>query len=252
VFAFPQHLNPALSSAAGPLSSSAGSTPASTGAATGASHTRATGASHSRVRGRRALSTILACAIASLVMAAFGAAPAGAALISTGACNEAELTQPFAPWGETTEYELVPGGHFDGSLSGWTVQGKAGLVAGGEPYGVTGSVSSDSLALGALASAQSPWFCVNASYPTFRFFARNSGLLSTVLVQVVDETPLGPVVLPVGVVALSGQWQPTAPMLTGSAVEGLLSGGTAQVALRFTEVLGESRIDDVFVDPRMR
>ncbi|HTZ63789.1 MAG TPA: hypothetical protein VMB51_06760 [Solirubrobacteraceae bacterium] len=182
----------------------------------------------------------------------FSAAPAQAALISTGACNEAELTQPFARWGETTDYELVPGGHFDGSLAGWTVQGKAGLVSGGEPYGVTGSVSSDSLALGTLASAQSPFFCVNASYPSFRFFARNGSLLSTVLVQVVDETPVGPVTLPVGVVALTGQWEPTAPMLTGSAVEGLLSGGTAQIALRFTELTGSSQIDDVFVDPRMR
>ena len=200
-------------------------------------------------------SVVLACALAGLataVAAIFSAAPARAALISTGACNEAELTQPFARWGETTDYELVPGGHFDGSLAGWTVQGKAGLVSGGEPYGVTGSVSSDSLALGTLASAQSPFFCVNASYPSFRFFARNGSLLSTVLVQVVDETPVGPVTLPVGVVALTGQWEPTAPMLTGSAVEGLLSGGTAQIALRFTELTGSSQIDDVFVDPRMR
>jgi hypothetical protein len=200
-------------------------------------------------------SVVLACTLAGLatvVAAMFTAAPAQAALISTGACNEAELTQPFARWGETTDYELVPGGHFDGSLAGWTVQGNAGLVSGGEPYGVTGSVSSDSLALGTLASAQSPFFCVNASYPSFRFFARNGGLLSTVLVQVVDETPVGPVTLPVGVVALTGQWEPTAPMLTGSAVEGLLSGGTAQIALRFTELTGSSQIDDVFVDPRMR
>ena len=200
-------------------------------------------------------SVVLACTLAGLataVAAMFSAAPAQAALISTGACNEAELTQPFARWGETTDYELVPGGHFDGSLAGWTVQGKAGLVSGGEPYGVTGSVSSDSLALGTLASAQSPFFCVNASYPSFRFFARNGSLLSTVLVQVVDETPVGPVTLPVGVVALTGQWEPTAPMLTGSAVEGLLSGGTAQIALRFTELTGSSQIDDVFVDPRMR
>jgi hypothetical protein len=41
-------------------------------------------------------------------------------------------------------------------------------------------------------------------------------------------------------------------MLTGSVVGGLLSGGTAQVALRFTALLGTSNIDDVFIDPRMR
>lgn len=95
--------------------------------------------------------------------------------------------------------------------------------------------------------------CVNASYPTFRFFAQNTGLLlSTVLVQVVYKTALGTVALPLGTVALSGQWQPTLPMLTGSVVAGLITGGTAQAALRFTALTGSSRIDDVFVDPRMR
>jgi hypothetical protein len=137
-------------------------------------------------------------------------------------------------------------------LSGWTLSGGGARVAGSEPYGATGVVGSSSLALSAGASAQSPYVCVNASYPTFRFFARNDGLLSTVLVQVVYKTALGPVALPLGTVALSGQWQPTLPMLTGSVVGGLLSGGTAQAALRFTALTGSSRIDDVFVDPRMR
>jgi hypothetical protein len=93
---------------------------------------------------------------------------------------------------------------------------------------------------------------VNASYPTFRFFVRNGGLLSTLAVEVVYKTALGPVALPLGVVALSGSWQPTLPMLTGSVVAGLLSGGTAQAALRFTALTGPSQIDDVYIDPRMR
>lgn len=50
---------------------------------------------------------------------------------------------------------------------------------------------------------------------------------------------------------MSGTWQPTLPMLTASAIPGLLSGGTTQVALRFTSLTGRSQIDDVFVDPRM-
>jgi hypothetical protein len=73
-----------------------------------------------------------------------------------------------------------------------------------------------------------------------------------VLVQVVYATALGQVALPLGVVALSGEWEPTLPMLTGSLVGGLLSGGTAQVALRFTALGGSSDIDDVYVDPRMK
>jgi hypothetical protein len=73
-----------------------------------------------------------------------------------------------------------------------------------------------------------------------------------VVVQVVYKTLLGPVALPLGAVALSAGWQPTLPMLTGSVAGGLLSGGTAQVALRFTALTGESRIDGVYIDPRMR
>jgi hypothetical protein len=202
---------------------------------------------------RLSLSATLASACATtLALTAFSAAPAGAALISTGACNEATLTQPFARWGDTNTYELAPGGDFEHSLAGWTLSGGAARVTGSEPYNATGAAGAYSLALPAGASAQSPYVCVNASYPTFRLFARDGGLLSTVVVQVVYKTLLGPVGLPLGTVALSGTWQPTAPMLTGSLVGALLTNGTAQAALRFTALTGSSRIDDVFVDPRMR
>lgn len=204
-----------------------------------------------RLRGA-CLSVTLGCACATtLALSALSAAPAGAALVSTGACNEAALTQPFARWGDSSTYELAPGGNFEGSLSGWTLGGGATRVAGSEPFGATGAVGAYSLALPAGATAQSPYVCVNASYPTFRFFARG-GLLSTVVVQVVYKTLLGPVGLPLGVALPGGAWQPTAPMLTGSLVGALLTGGTAQAALRFTALTGSSHIDDVFVDPRMR
>jgi len=190
--------------------------------------------------------------LAGLALTALSAAPAQAALLSTGACNESALSQPFLRWGDSSQYELVPGGDFEGSLATWTLSGGAQQVAGSEPYDATGSVGAHSLALPAGASAQSPFTCVNASYPTFRFFARNGGLASTVLVQVVYQTPLGYVSAPLGTVALSGEWQPTLPMLTGSLVGGALSGGTAEVALRFTALTGSSQIDDVFIDPRMK
>jgi hypothetical protein len=190
--------------------------------------------------------------LAALAALLLPVASARAALLSGGACNEATLSQPFAQWGDTSSYELVPQGDFEGALSQWSLAGGAHQTPGSEPYGATGTVGQYSLALPPGATAQSPYTCVNASYPTFRFFARNEGLLSTVLVQVVYKTLLGPVALPLGAVALSGTWQPTLPMLTGSVAGGLLSGGTAQVALRFTALTGGSQIDDVFIDPRMR
>jgi len=193
------------------------------------------------------LALAVICVLASLCFAA----PAGAALVKAGACNEAAVSQPFARWGDDSSYELMAGGDFEGSLDGWSLSGGAERVAGSEPYGATGAVGAYSLQLPAGASAQSPFTCVDAAYPTFRFFARNDTLLSTVLVQVVYRTPLGTLALPLGAVALSGSWQPTLPMLTGSVVLGVLSEGTAQVALRFTAEAGPSQIDDVFVDPRM-
>jgi hypothetical protein len=195
---------------------------------------------------------ILGAAAAALGFFALSGANAHAALISTDACDHAALTQPFAPWGDTSQYKLVPGGSFETGSAGWTLTGGARIVGGSEPFGATGSVGGSSVTIPAGGSVQSPFTCVDAAYPTFRFFARNSGLLSTVLVQVVYRLPLlGQVPVPVGTVALSGNWAPSAPMLTASAVTGLLSGGTTQVALRFTALTGDTQIDDVFVDPRM-
>jgi hypothetical protein len=184
---------------------------------------------------------------------AFSAGTAQATLINTNPCNSETLSQPFAPWGDTNEYELVPGGSFGSSLAGWTISGGAGLISGGEPYGVTGSVSPSSLSLPAGSSVQTPFTCVDAGYPSLRFFARNDGLLSTMSVELVYRAPvLGLVPVPVGIVALSPQWKPTLPMVTLSVVPGLLTNGQTPVAIRFTELTGTSQIDDVFLDPRMR
>jgi hypothetical protein len=179
-------------------------------------------------------------------------------LINTDPCDNATLTQPFTHWGDSNYYKLMPGGDFEGSLAGWTLTGGAAQVAGSEPFGVTGSVGKYSLRLPAGGSAQSPYTCVDWAYPTFRFFAKNNGLLSTMLVSVVYKEPLlGPVTIPVGPVALSLSWAPNLlPMATASQVQTvvndlLANGSMPEVALKFTALTGSSEIDDVFVDPRM-
>ena len=192
--------------------------------------------------------------VGALALGCVPAASAKAALISTDPCDNAKLTQPFLAWGDSNSYKLVPGGDFEGSMAGWTFTGGAAVVPGSEPFGATGSVGRSSVYLPAGASAQSPYTCVDFAYPTFRFFAKNNGLLSTVIVSVVYKEPLlGPVSIPIGPVALSPTWGPSLPMLTASAVQGVVNGllakGTPEVALRFTAVTGSSNIDDVFVDP---
>jgi hypothetical protein len=196
---------------------------------------------------------LVGAVISALGIAVLSGAPARAALINTDACDSATLSQPFAHFNDTNEYKLVPGGSFESGASGWTLSHGASIVSGSEPFGATGSVGASSAYLPAGASVTSPFTCVDAAYPSFRFFARNNGLLSTVLVSVVYKPLLGiPVAVPVGTAALSPSWSPSMPMLTVSVLTGLLHGGTVPMALRFTALTGSSQIDDVFVDPQMR
>jgi hypothetical protein len=195
-------------------------------------------------------SVAVVCIATSFAASIGAAAPAQAALFGP-TCSPGNLSQPFLPWGDSSYYSLIPGADFEGSLSAWTLSGGAHTVAGSEPYKATGSVGRYSLYLPAGASAQTPFVCVNAAYPAFRFFARNEGLISTLVVQVVYKTSLGPVTASLGTVLASTTWQPTLRMLTDSIVGGVLSGGTGQVAFRVSALTGSSRIDDLFLDPRM-
>lgn len=165
---------------------------------------------------------------------------AQADIIDLSACNLSPLSQPFAPWLDPSSYELAPGGDFESSS--WTLSGGAALVRGSEPFAATGSLGASSLSLPAGATAQSPPTCVDAAYPTVRFFTSGTGLLAVSVVY-------GGVTLPAGVTVAAGGWSPSLPAVTSSALMGLASDGSAQVSLRFTTLLGNVRVDDVFVDP---
>ena len=178
-------------------------------------------------------------ALALATSAAFALVPAAgasAALIDTSACDGATLTQPFSQFGDDNFYKLAPGGDFEGSLSGWTLSGGAKKLAGGS----AGAYSVSIPAGGSVTTAPS---CVNAAYPSFRFFTKSAnGLLGLVAAAKVDlvyhDNLLGLVALPAGVLLPSGQWKPTAPMLTLSAVAGLVSSGEAPLSIRITSLVG--------------
>ena len=193
---------------------------------------------------RRLLSTAaIACSagVAALVSPILSGAKAD--LVNLNTCNASALTQPFARWLDFSHYEAAPGGDFESPS--WTLTGGAELVAGSEPYAATGTAGSSSLSLPAASSAQSPLTCVDAAYPTIRFFIAGKGLVA---VSIVD----GSTVIPAGVAVALGGWSPTPVMLTSSAVLGALSGGTAQVSVNLTALAGDPQIDDVFVDPWSR
>ena len=190
---------------------------------------------------------------ASLGVLALGTlqVPAAAAAADGGptACDGSSVSQPFLSFGDSGSYKLVPGGDFEGSLTGWSLTGSAGAVPGSEPAGVTGTVGASSLGLSTGDTAQSPTTCVNAAYPSFRLFARSDRPGSVIGVSVVYQTALGQLTLPVGAVIPGRSWAPTPPLPTLAAVGSMLAGGSTSVALRFNELAGSSQIDDVYVDP---
>jgi hypothetical protein len=202
----------------------------------------------------RSLSLPLASAVAVLTVSGLaGGPPLGTAqAASVAKCESASLSEPFLKWGDTNTYSLAPSGDFESSTPAWIVSGGAQRAAGSEPFAVTGSVGSSSLALPMGAQAQSPFTCIEPNDRTLRFFARSEGPEARVRVSVVYQTILGNIALPVGTAILKSSWEPTATFHTGVLLGALLSDGSVHVALRFTPVSGNSRIDDVFIDPRMR
>jgi hypothetical protein len=179
-------------------------------------------------------------ALAAVCPVALPVSTAQASVITLSACNLSPLSQAFAPWLDPASYELAPGGDFENSR--WKLAGGAQRVPGSEPFAATGALGSSSLDLPTGASAQSPSTCVDAAYPTIRFFTSGTGVLAVSVVY-------GDVTLPAGVAVAAGDWSPTPVMLTDSALVAATSDGSAQVSLRLTTLLGDVRIDDVFVDP---
>jgi hypothetical protein len=190
----------------------------------------------------RRLSGML-CTACALGGAGFFVIPAGvsqANIVNLGACNSAALSQPFAPWGDPSSYELAPEGDFESSS--WTLSNGASIVPGSEPFAATGSLGQSSLSVPAGEWAVSPQTCVDAAYPTLRLFVGGTG---TAAVSVIYQGS----VIPVGVVAAGGSWTPSAPLVTGSAIAGAFNNGSAQVSIAVTGLTGNPQVDDVFIDP---
>ena len=199
---------------------------------------------------RRLLGVFSASCVLSAIATVAIPVSAQASFVNLGHCDNASLSQPFAQWGDSAYYKLAPGADFEGSLSGWSLQGGAGQGSVSESYGATGSVGSSSLSLPDGSAATSPQTCVDAAYPDFRLFARTDSPGATVTVSVLYSSPLiGALAIPVGVVTPTSDWQPTAPMATGSAIPGWPTAGRRTYRCEFSAGGGTVQVDDVFVDP---
>jgi len=179
--------------------------------------------------------------------------PAAAADAATAPCaGDAELTQVFAPWGDTDWYFLSPDGSVEGGGIGWSFTGGAKVVRGTDPFGLGGKGDNRSLWLPRGASARSAPFCIRDDTRTVRWVQR-APRKGTLLVEVLhlDDSATTPG-RTLDVVRGKGEWRPSPELTIPLLGTGAHGDDHAVVALKFTALTGAWSVDDLYVDPRQR
>lgn len=200
---------------------------------------------HPRVR---KVITRLAAVTAFGVFASTGVAAAN--------CVQQPTSQPFSQWGDTKSYFLLPGGAFEGGYlpSGWSFW-NASPTLGNEPFHVHSAYDTWDVTLAPGGSAISPSFCMDATMPSFRFFAHQTvpGSALKVTLQVSSGTQLV-TTLTSTVSSLSDgsfpTWAPTGSLNLASLLN-IGSSATLTGRLYFSvgTGFGQWQLDDVYVDP---
>lgn len=201
-----------------------------------------------RVEGVRLWLVLAVVLVASaLAVPAASASLLGGLLPSCGA-----TTYPFEAWGDYDAYCAFPNLGFESGTKGWTLHGNASVVAGNEPWHVSG-IGSHALQLGPGATALSSPLPVSLLDPYMRFFARSAGADGSLHVQVVFRGLTGNLtgLLDFGTLSPGGYaaWQPTQRVLSTLALPLLTS--TAQVQFTSLAKSGSWQLDDVYLDPRV-
>lgn len=200
-------------------------------------------------------SRLMRVAVATAAVLALGAPAASAA------CPDRAFSTVFSAWSDSALYTLAPNGDFEAGAVGWTLKGNARLVAD-NPLAIDAQAGdTTSLELPPRSSATSPPICVSSGYPTTRMFGNtlvttpDSGSTLQVEVLYTDATRGGQSVKKLGTTPDEPTWDATRKM---SLAQGQLnikpdSGGNTYVQYRFTPTHGTTwRIDDFYIDPRLR
>lgn len=220
----------------------------------------------SHPKAARRAARALVGAIAVLAVAA-GPAQANTAPLDTNieytdasrsTCETPLFQSPYTALGDFRSYVIAPSGTFSGGVArGWQLRAGARLA--------TDFGRGAGLALPAGASAVSPGMCVDLDYPHFRFANKVVGKGAKgveIKIEVVYPQLADPEWTEVkqfdgfqGDTVASG-WR-ISPDVDLKPDFGGQTPGARYVALRFTAVKksttsAEFRVDDVFIDPRMR
>jgi hypothetical protein len=167
---------------------------------------------------------------------------------TTLSCQEPLIVNPFTAWGDFRDYVLAPYGDFENSaLPGWILEGGATAMRDAAGRGV--------LRMPEGSTATSPAMCIDLNYPTMRYFVRDadadSARLRTQVMYVDHATAYTPYT--VGKLTAKPNWRLTEDIEI-EPERGGVDPGWRRVAFRLVAPRdeGDIRIDDFYIDPRMR
>lgn len=163
-------------------------------------------------------------------------------------CADRAFGKVFSAYNDNALYTLAPDGDFEAGATGWTLADGAAVAGESSSIQLGAALGAKSLELAAGASATTPPICVERGFPTFRFVAR-SGDHGVVRVQVLYANGKSK---KTGRVKAASDWKVTRKLSLAQGRFAVRRGGSANVQLRFTASRGTVRMDDVYVDPRLR
>jgi hypothetical protein len=194
------------------------------------------------VRGLAAATSILAVAAPSALAAkpAPGAPP----------CAARPFTAIFGAYADKALYTLAPDGGLEAGGAGWTLGAGASVVGESSSIALADPLGTRSLQLAPGATATSPAVCVERGYPAFRFVHRALAAGVTLRVQVIYGAERK--VRDAGTIKPAAGWSVSPALKLEEGQFQVQQGESAEVRFRFTAAGGTARVDDVYVDPRLR
>jgi hypothetical protein len=174
-------------------------------------------------------------------------------------CAATATSKAFAPWGDQASYTLVEGGLFESGVQNWSL-GSAQVVSetpeeenGDYNFAdESGNGSSHALQIPAGATVVSPPFCVDSTYPSFRFLVRRvDGQYDSSRLDVSLRWADSQGTHETADASLQAHRDWTITPVLGLASK-LPAGGTPNVRLVFQPRGATFAIDDVYVDPYSR
>jgi hypothetical protein len=163
-------------------------------------------------------------------------------------CPERVFSTVFSAFHDRALYTLAPDGDFEADASGWELDG-ASVVDESSTILLGAALGGKSLSLADGASAVSPEICVERGFPSFRF-ATQSADRGVLRVEVLYRD--GKKAKKAGRVRARADWRVTRKVSLAQGRFHVKRGQSASVQLKFTASRGSVRIDDVYIDPRLR